>query len=413
MNNPKAPLASLLLPLALVLASPAHAEKADETRLPVIFAHGMGGWDSLAGRSYFGDDVWGTFVGDACSFMEVNGCNGWISKGQQNKAEAFGVTSLHNSEVRGEQLFNHVRNFMASTGHKGVNFIGHSQGGLDIRKAAHRLKSVSINGVPAGTAKVGALVSISSPHRGTSYAKRIIDLYARNGSGTFCGALPPGPNGTDPCLAYVARIADTLFDFAGGASASGNNVIAGGLQLIYNDYSAGDGKTTGMLAFNNAYPVSGVAGFVGSFITGQDDGNMNPALKALGAAINHNSDADGACSGDCDNDGAAGQGDGSVYDGDDDGLVGINSQQMGVRLRYNANDWTCAWYGCWDPLDTISEVSATGYVGDLNAPSATQMTSHEGKISQDHFDVFGLGPDTFDEHEFYAAVIDFMQAKGY
>ena len=75
----------------------AYEYTADETTYPVIFAHGMAGWDSIAGYHYFGEDLWGTFVGDACSFMELNGCNDWIALGQQSndKAEAFQVTSLN------------------------------------------------------------------------------------------------------------------------------------------------------------------------------------------------------------------------------------------------------------------------------------------------------------------------------
>lgn len=397
------------------LSTIAHAEVADETRHPVIFAHGMAGWDSLAGYNYFGDDGYGTFVGDACSWFEMNGCNDWISWGQQgnNKAEAFQVTSLHNSEVRGEELYNHARNFMATTGYTKISLVGHSQGGFDIRKAAHRLKNNSINGVAAGTVKVGAMISISSPHRGTSYAKRIMDLYARNADNVFCGALPPNPDGSDPCLAYVANIADILFDFATGGSTSSNDVIAAGLQLVYNDYDANDGKVTGAKVFNQNYPSSGVAGYVGSVVTGQDDGNLNGIISAMHAAINHNADGDGYCLDDCDGDGAAGQGDGTVYDMDDDGLVPINSQQMGYRIRYTADDWHCEWYGCWDPLDTFSEVSSTGYVTDINAPSSAQMTYHDGKLSQDHLDVISLGPDGLDEHEFYAAIFDYIYAKGY
>jgi pimeloyl-ACP methyl ester carboxylesterase len=399
---------------AVCLAGTAQAETASETRHPVIFAHGMGGWDSLAGYSYFGDDGWGTFVGDACSFLEMNGCNPWIARGQQanNKAEAFQVSALNTSEVRGEQLYNHVRNFMATTGATRVNFVAHSQGGFDIRKAAHRLKGVSINGVAAGTAKVGAMISVSSPHRGSPYAKRVLDLYARNSSNVFCGALP-AVNGVDPCLAAAAKIGDLFYDFATGSSDGGNNIIAGILQLVYNDYDANDGKVTGARVFNQNYPIAGIAGYVGSFITGQDDSNLNPVMKALHAAIGSNADGDGYCLGDCDNDGAAGKGDGTVYDMDDDGLVPINSQHMGNRLQYTANDRKCGTFSCWDPLDTVTQESTTGYVSDLNNPSSTQMTSHAAKISQDHFDVFSLGPDTFDEHEFYASIIQYVWAKGY
>lgn len=401
--------------LSLNSTANAYEYKADETDYPVIFAHGMAGWDSLAGYHYFGEDGWGTFVGDACSFMEMNGCNDWISQGQQshNKAEAFQVTSLNSSEVRGEQLYNHARNFMATTGYTKVNFVGHSQGGFDIRKAAHRLKDTSINGVAAGTAKVGAMISISSPHRGSPYAKVIMDQYARNADDVFCGILPPLPDGTDPCFAAIASIGDILFDFMNGGDDPNNDIIAAGLQLQYNDYEPNDGIATGAKVFNQNYGIEGVAGYVGSVITGQDNGNLGPILALAGAALNFNADADGHCTDDCNNDGSAGQGDGNTYDMDDDGLVGINSQQMGYRLKYTAKD--CAGFLCFygNPLDWFSEVGSTGYVADLNNPSAIQMTSHDGRLSQDHLDVISIGPDGLDEEEFYAAIFDFIEAKGY
>jgi triacylglycerol lipase len=409
MNFKKLIVAIAVSSVCLTGAVSVQAKVASETTYPVIFAHGMAGWDSIAGYNYFGEDGYGTFIGDACSWGESNGCNNWISRGQQGnkKAEAFQVTSLHNSEVRGEELYNHTLNFMATTGHSKVNFVGHSQGGMDIRKAASRLKD-HFNEI-----RVGAMISISTPHRGTSYAKRIIDLYARNAEDVFCGALPPARDGTDACLQYIDDIANVLFDVATGAGTSGNNVIAGGLQLIYDDYDANDGMITGAKAFNLNYPSEGVAGYVGSIITAQDDDDLNDLLSTLGAIIGLNADGDGYCIDDCNNNGAAGQGNGTIYDMDDDGLVPINSQQMGNRLRYTPDDWTCRWWGCWNPLDTISPVSNTGYVADLNAPNAIQMTSHEAVMDQDHLDVISLGPDDLDEEEFYAAIFEYIHNVGY
>lgn len=401
--------------LSLTTTANAYEYKADETRYPVILAHGMAGWDSLAGYHYFGEDGWGTFVGDACSFIELNGCNDWIAWGQQanNKAEAFQVTSLNSSEVRGEQLYNHVRNFMATTGYQKVNLVGHSQGGFDIRKAAHRLKDTSINGMAAGTVKVGAMISISSPHRGTSYARKILDQYTRDENNVFCGLLPPLADGTDPCIQAIRTIADLLFDFANGAEASGNDLLAGGMQLVYDDYEPNDGILTGAKVFNQNYGSEGVAGYVGSIVTAQDNSGLTPILGALHAAISHNADGDGYCVDDCNDDGAAGQGDGSVYDMDDDGLVPINSQQMGYRLKLTATD--CAGFMCFygNPLDWFSQEGSTGYVSNINAPNSTQMTSHAAVVYQDHLDVISLGPDSTDEEEFYAAIFDYIEARGY
>lgn len=395
-----------LAALAFALPLSASAETAKVTKYPVVFAHGMAGWDSLGGFNYFGNDA-GTFVGDSCQFLELNGCNDWIQSGQSPKTEAFQVTSLQSSEVRGNQLYDQVRSFMATTGASMVNLVGHSQGGFDIRKVAARLKAYY------GAPRVAAMISISSPHRGSPYAKKILDMYARNESNIFCGALPANPDGTDPCLKYVAQIGNVLFNFANGSATAGNDIIAAGTQLVYEDYDANDGKVTGAKAFNANYPSTGVASYVASIITGQDDGNVMPLLQVLGAAINFNADGDGYCVGDCDNDGAAGMGNGVIRDQDDDGLVGINSQQMGVRLAYNEDDFKCAWYGCWNPLDTFSEVSTTGVVTDLNNPSSIQMTSHAGQVYQDHLDVVSLGPDTFDENEFYAGLMNYIALKGY
>jgi len=47
-------------------------------------------------------------------------------------------------------------------------------------------------------------------------------------------------------------------------------------------------------------------------------------------------------------------------------------------------------------------------VGNLNAPTAAQMTSAADIINQDHLDVIGVGPDTFDEMEFYASIFDYI-----
>ena len=114
---------------------------------------------------------------DPCDKWGEISCNRWISANQERrkKAAAFTVTGFQSSEYRGLELANHVENFMATTGHKKVNFIGHSQGGLDIRKAAHELRYRSINGVASGKKKVASMISIGSPHRGTETAKGSMD----------------------------------------------------------------------------------------------------------------------------------------------------------------------------------------------------------------------------------------------
>ena len=399
--------ASLIFTLGSI--SPAVAETSTKTKYPVILAHGMAGWDSIAGIDYFGDE-WGTFALDGCSLLEV-GCNDWVPGDQ--KSEAFQVASLGTSELRGTQLADHIESYMASTGSAYVNLVGHSQGGFDIRKAAHVLKARK------GYVVAKDLISISSPHRGTPYAKKILDKYARNGD-QLCWNLPwDGNPANDPCGVLVAKLADSLFNVVNSFSGQTqrNSIIDAGLQLIYNDYDPADGKTTGAKAFNQSYNLTSsngtaIASRISSLITAQDDGNLNPVLGALHTLIGMNADGDGYCVDDCDGDGAAGLGNGTIYDADDDGLVGINSQQIGTRLGYNADDWKCAWYGCWNPLDNLYSESSTGYVSNVNAPSSVQMTSKNAVIQQDHLDVVAIGPDTFDEMEFYAGIANFIAQGG-
>jgi triacylglycerol lipase len=351
---------------AFGLTPQAHAGAA-RTTYPVVFAHGMGGFNNLLGLEYWGDD-YGTFVGDPCSFLEI-GCNEDLDRGQ--KAYVAQVQAFQSSEVRGLDLANDIEGFMATAGSSHVNLIGHSQGGIDIRKAARVLYE------RRGYTVVRVAISVSSPHRGSPVAKYILDL---------------GPGVTSVVAALATYYGNAIYQ-------PGNDAYAGAKQLVYNDYDPNDGKTTGMRAFNVSYPVdSRYAARYASLITAQHGLSVNPALFLLKQFF-FDIDGDGYCVDDCDNDGAAGRGDGIRNEADDDGLVGINSQQMGYRLRY-----TEYVFG----FDYVGTDADRGYVGNLNAPTSTQMTSMASVINQDHLDVVGVGPDTFDEPEFYAAIIDYI-----
>lgn len=361
-------LIALLASVSLIAANASIASAAaPKTTYPVVFAHGMAGFDDILGYDYWGDD-YGTFVGDPCNeFLEVY-CNGDIDSNQ--KAYVAQVQAFQSSEVRGLDLANDIEGFMATSGASMVNLVGHSQGGLDARKAARVLQG------RYGTAKVRVLISVSSPHRGSPVAKYVLDL---------------GPG--------VTNVASALTNFYGNTVySSGNDTVASLKQLVYKDYSSSDGVTTGMQAFNNLYPVDAKYAFrYGSLMTAQNGTSVNPALFLV-SELFYDIDGDGSCSGDCDNDGAAGSGDGIKNEQDDDGLVGVNSQHMGHRLRYTENLF----------LDSISNDSGPSYVSNLNAPTSTQMTSMSSVINQDHLDVIGVGPDTFDEMEFYAAILGYI-----
>lgn len=89
---------SLALAIVLVFAAGNLHAGAARTTYPVVFAHGMAGFDDLPGYDYWGDD-YGTFVGDPCNeFLEVS-CDSYINAGQM--AFAAQVQPFQSSEVRG------------------------------------------------------------------------------------------------------------------------------------------------------------------------------------------------------------------------------------------------------------------------------------------------------------------------
>lgn len=367
-NVIKTALLSVLV--AAVTIQTASARDADKTKYPIVFAHGLAGFDDILGYDYWGDDF-GVFVLDTCGFLETT-CNKDINSKQKSYVSA--VTPFESSEVRGTELANNIESYMASSGSTYVNIVGHSQGGIDARKAAKLLYQRKKYRV------VKSLVSISSPHRGSPTAKYILDNYAN-------------------------RVTETLANYFGNVIyGSGNDAIAAAKTLVYNDYTSSDGQTTGAKAFNEKYPASTTyAKDIVSFMTAQKGASVNPALFLLKNGI-YNIDGDGYCVDDCDNDGAAGKGDGRTTDRDDDGVVGINSQQMGYRMQYSE---------CFGCLDSVYKKTNLGYVSNLNRPNSSQMTSSSYVLNQDHLDVIGVGPDTFDEMEFYAAITDYIADSGY
>ncbi len=353
--------------------------RADKTDYPVVFAHGMLGFDELVGIDYFGND-YGVFVGDPCDGFLETSCNSEIDKEQQ--AFAASVNPFQSSEHRGLELADQIESYLATVGADCVNIIGHSQGGMDARKAAKLLHDRT------GRQAVKVLVSISSPHRGSPVGKGVLDR---------------GPEGLNAFLEFVVDY------FVGPALVlEPSDFEASMKSFVYEDYDPDDGVVTGARAFNNKYGINDdhVRHYASVITAAQDD--INPILQALGMVAPTDIDADGWCgSGNVDhnNDGAAGCGDGDFEDGDDDGLVGINSQQMGHRLKYKKS-WLWGTY--------FTEDSTTGYVADINNPNEIQSTSYSSVLNEDHLDVLGLGvipylvPDDFDEMQFYGDLIDYI-----
>lgn len=226
--------------------------KADKTAYPVIFAHGLLGFDEMVGIDYFGND-YGVFVGDSCDgFLEIS-CNRQIDSHQQ--AFATSVNPLQSSENRGLALADAVESYMATVGASHVDMVGHSQGGIDARKAAKILyerKEMQV---------VKVLVSISSPHRGSPVAKSILDQ---------------GDAGINQLATILADglLTPIMYGDEG-------DLVTSLKSLIYDDYDPNDGEVTGLKAFNNKYGINDhYVGHYASIITADQD-DINSILKTL------------------------------------------------------------------------------------------------------------------------------------
>lgn len=365
---------TLLLSATLALSalfgiSLAHAG-ADKTEHPVVMVHGMGGFDDILGYHYF-SDTYGRKLYQACSWF--NSCNKYLDSDQIGAVAS--MTPFQSSDHRGLQLADAVESWMIANGYEHVNLVGHSQGGMDLRKAAKVLHD------RFGYRVVKVAYSISSPHRGSPIAKHVLDL-------------------GDGVNEIVEALAETFGDIV---YSDDNDANAALKQLIYDDYDPNDGTVTGAKQFNENYPVSSqYAKRYASTVNAQQGSDVNPALWITQLDY-FNIDGDGYCEGDCNNDGAAGKGNGEKYDTDDDGLVGINSQQMGWRTEFHYYFWG---------MDYLTTYTDTDHVSDINYPSPTQMTSRGAVINQDHLDMIGVPSTTFRIRNFYGAIFNYIAYHG-
>lgn len=115
-----------------------------QTQYPIVFNHGMAGFDRL-GSAQFGIDYWYQILPD----LARNGASVWATR----------VSPFNSTEVRGEQLLRQVEDILAITGAEKVNLIGHSHGGLTIRYVAGIMPE-----------RIASLTTIGSPHLGSPVA---------------------------------------------------------------------------------------------------------------------------------------------------------------------------------------------------------------------------------------------------
>ncbi len=123
------------------------ADATDATRHPdhpaLVLAHGMAGFEHLSDAESL------PYFYDLREPLEEAGRDVFTPE----------VDPFNDSSHRGAQLLDEVEAIVEQTAHERVTLVGHSQGGLDARYVAHHRPEL-----------VAAVVTISSPHRGTLIA---------------------------------------------------------------------------------------------------------------------------------------------------------------------------------------------------------------------------------------------------
>lgn len=167
----------------------------ETTRFPIVMVHGWTGFENIGPLSYFYQVR-----------EDLEGLGYPI---------AIPVLDPYNSvEIRGEQLVTFVDNTLSTMRARKVDLIGHSQGGIDSRYVA----------APAGGAhgdRVGAVITIGTPHRGTPFTDVALGLL-------------PGP--AEQALVFV-------FNFLGAAQAQQSDVEAS-LYTLSETYMQGEFNLT-------------------------------------------------------------------------------------------------------------------------------------------------------------------------
>lgn len=116
---------------------------------PIVLAHGFFGFEQFAGLDF------------ATYFYQVR--ETLTAEGELVYTPA--VDPFNSSTYRGAQLAERIEQILAETGHRKVNLIGHSQGGLDARVVAHNHPEL-----------VASVITIGTPHGGSPVADVVLQL---------------------------------------------------------------------------------------------------------------------------------------------------------------------------------------------------------------------------------------------
>lgn len=117
---------------------------------PIVLAHGFFGFDDFAGAGFFN---------------YYHGVREFLANRGEVQVYTPEVDPFNSSDYRGAQLAEAIEAILAETGHRKVNIIGHSQGGLDARVVAHDHPEL-----------VASVVTVATPHHGSPIADIALKL---------------------------------------------------------------------------------------------------------------------------------------------------------------------------------------------------------------------------------------------
>lgn len=140
-----------------------------QTKYPIVFAHGLMGFITLAPNT-FALDYWYQILPD----LARNGSQPW----------AASMSPFNTSEVRGEQFVQQLEDIMAITGSQKVNLIGHSHGGHAVRYAAgvmpeHVASVLSVAGANTGTVAASDILKIADSTHTSSILNTLINTFGK------------------------------------------------------------------------------------------------------------------------------------------------------------------------------------------------------------------------------------------
>lgn len=190
---------------SLLIMGHAAAEESQyaATRYPIVFAHGVFGFDRLGPVGY-----WYGIPED----LRKHGATVFVTQ----------VSPFNSSEVRGEQLLQQVEDILAVTGAEKVNLIGHSHG-------AHSVRYV------AGVAP--EWVASASTTGGANFGSEVVDLVYGIQQSRWVGPL------FTPFMKTLTRAYTRLLDILHGTALPDDPVAT-----LY------DLTTEGSAVFNARYP---------------------------------------------------------------------------------------------------------------------------------------------------------------